>query len=183
MPELQQRVAAAEAILRSGQLEAVIRFADDTQSTIVVTFDRDAEVQEPRMHFTYTYAYTYSLGQSEGIHVFELERIVWGEELWQRKRGHPWIKQPEMEDSSAMAERLLKRFLPRTNAAPDIQHSSRTPGVLTWYDPEHNADVRLEVDPDTGVPVRMTETDRGNERVLIVTYTGWNTAVEITPPE
>jgi hypothetical protein len=82
-----------------------------------------------------------------------------------------------------MADRLLHRFLPRTDAALDAQQPPGLSAVLTWYDPERNADVTLEVDPDTNVPVRMTEADRGSERVLVVTYTGWNTVVDITPPE
>jgi hypothetical protein len=163
-------------------LEAVIHFADDTHSTIEVTFDRDAEDQSPRMLFAYTYEYTYSLGQSDGVHVFGLERIVLGDTLWQRKSGHPWLKQPESKGSSEMAERLLIRFLPRVDAALDIQRPPGTSGVITWYDPERNADVTLELHPDTHVPVRMTEAERGSERMLIVTYTGWNTAVEIMPP-
>ena len=55
-------------------------------------------------------------------------------------------------------------------------------GVLPWHDHARNADVTLEVDPETGIPIRLIETVPVNNLVLTASYIGWNTDVEISAP-
>lgn len=179
---LLERAVAVESSLRSGQLEAALKYGEDTQSTVWIAFDLVDGAQAPRLHFKYAYQYSYTYTDLEEVHLFELERIVVGNRIWSRRLAGIWVEQPQQDDAVAVAERSLGRFLPHVDGALEVTERVETPGVLRWYDAQRDADVVLELDPATAVPIRLTQVERQSGATLVVTYTGWNAGAEIAPP-
>ncbi|MGH2354202.1 MAG: hypothetical protein ACRDJN_21565, partial [Chloroflexota bacterium] len=166
-----QRVAAAEAALRSGQIEATIGYGEATQSSALVVFDLGDDARVPRLHITTTYA------GAAGART--TERITVGDRTWERQSGGPWVAAPTRES----VWHQVQVYLPRIDSAPSVDTASGPEGtVLRWYIPGYNAEMTLQVDPATGVPRQLRQVTRSTGSVLAVTYSGWNLPVEIAPP-
>ena len=166
-----QQVAAAEAALRTGQFEAAIDYGNGNRSSARVRFDLADATHVPRIHVTSTYEGT-SGAQT-------VERITIGEQSWQRDPDGHWIAKPARE---AVSDQVYG-FLPHADSAADPAMSSDpNTAVLHWYDVGRAAEVTLSVDPASGIPRELRQLARATSLILTVTYSGWNTPVEITPP-
>jgi hypothetical protein len=167
-----QQVAAAEAALRTGQLEATIDYGNGTRSAAQVRFDLGDTGRVPRLHIITTYQ------SATGTQT--LERITIGDKAWQRQPNGPWTAIAEQEGAWGQ----VQTFLPHAASVSNPESVSGTnPVVLRWYGADRDTEVTLSVDPATGVPRELRQVGRTTGQVLTVTYSGWNTAVEITPPQ
>jgi hypothetical protein len=170
-PALIERVAAAEATVETGQLEAVIEYGDGTRSIALVTFDLRADDGQPRLHIVNTY---------EGREQTQVtEQVLAGDRVWRRATDGSWVAVSEQQEVWGN----VQAFLPRVDAAVAQAQPSDTDGVTQWYDASRDADVTLEADPATGVPIRRTSVARGSKLVITVTYHNWNEPVAIPVPE
>jgi DNA-binding transcriptional MerR regulator len=170
------QIAQAEAALRTGQLEATITYGSGQRSAARVRFDLGDEQRVPRFQITTTYE------GSAGAQTFA--RTTIGDQSWERQQDGRWTVIPARES----ALKQLQVFLPRSDSISDfnrvIVKSAAVEGTyaLRWYDAARDADVTLLVDT-AGIPQQLRRVSRVNSLVLTVTYSGWNTAVEITPPD
>jgi hypothetical protein len=164
------QVAEAEAALRMGQLEATITYGSGQRSSARVRFDLGDEQRVPRFQITTTYTST------DGVQI--TERITIGDQSWQRQQEGQWTTTPARES----ALKQLQVFLPRSDS---ISNPKRVivEGTysLRWYDAARDADVTLILDA-AGIPRQLRRLSRANGLILTVTYSGWNTPVEITRP-
>ncbi len=66
---------------------------------------------------------------------------------------------------------------------PDTPPSTiaREGDVLHWYDAEHDADMTLRFEPETGIPRALRAAMRSGGWTIDVDYPGWNTPVSIAP--
>jgi hypothetical protein len=169
---LLDQVADAEAALRSGHFEATLDYGGGSRSSAAVRFDLGDEQQMPRLHLTTTYE-----GAEE---VQTTERITIGDTTWERQLDGSWTRVA----AQTVVWDQVQPFLPHAAAAanPRLEQDGDR-AVLHWEDAGRNADVTLVVDPATGMPRELRRVTRETGEVLTVTYTGWNTQVEITPPE
>jgi len=166
-----QQVAAAEAALRTGQLEAMIDYGNGTRSSAQVRFDLGTLGRVPRLHIITIYQ------SATGTQT--VERITIGDRAWQRQPDGPWAAIAEQEGAWGQVQTFLPHATSIMGAESD---NGKDLAVLRWYNAGHDADVTLSVDPATGVPRELRQVGRTTGEVLTVTYSGWNTAVEITPP-
>jgi len=164
------QVAEAEAALQMGQLEATITYGSEQRSSARVRFDLGDEQRVPRFQITTTYT------SADGVQI--TERITIGDQSWQRQQEGQWTATPARES----ALKQLQVFLPRSDSISDPKRVivERTYG-LRWYDAARDADVTLILDA-AGIPRQLRRLSRANGLVLTVTYSGWNTPVEITRP-
>ncbi len=168
---LLQRVAAAEAALRTGQLEATITYGSGLRSSARVRFDLGDERHVPRFQITTTYEGT------NGVQT--TERITIGDQSWERQQDGQWTVMPARES----ALKQLQVFLPRTDSISNVTRVTvEGTYVLRWYDAARDADVTLRVDT-AGIPQQLRRVSRANGLTRTVTYRGLNTPVEITPPD
>lgn len=169
--EVLRQVAAAEAALRTGQLEGTIDYGNGTRSSAQVRFDLGADGGVPRLHIVTTYQ------SASGTQT--VERITIGDKAWQRQPGGEWTTIAEQEGAWGQVQTFLPHAASITSAETD---SSTGPALLHWYDAVHDADMTLQVDLATGVPRELRQVTRGTGLALTVIYSGWNTPVEINPP-
>jgi hypothetical protein len=165
------QVAEAEAALRMGRLEATITYGSGQRSSARVRFDLGDEQRVPRFHITTTYEGTTGAQATE--------RITIGDQAWQRQQNGQWTVMPARES----ALKQLQVFFPRTDSISDPKRVIvEDTYVLHWYDAARDADVTLRVDA-AGIPQQLRRVSRANGLTITVTYSGWNTPVEITPPD
>jgi DNA-binding transcriptional MerR regulator len=169
------QVAEAEAALRMGQIEATITYGAGRRSSAQVRFDLGDAQRVPRFQITTTYEGTTGAQTTE--------RITIGDQAWERQQAGQWTVMPARES----ALKQLQVFLPRTDSISDGTNvtvkGATVDGTyaLHWYDAARDADVTLNVDT-AGIPRQLHRVSRANGLVLTVTYSGWNTTVEIPPP-
>jgi hypothetical protein len=166
------RVAAAEAALRRGQIEATISNADGTGAWAQTRFDLGDATQPPAIHITSIYTGTAS--------VQRVERISIGERSWERSPDGHWSTRPARE---GIADQV-RVFLPHaeTSLDADLEQNS-TAVLLRWHKSEPGSDFTLVVDSATGAPRELRQSTPATGSVRVVTYSLWNTAVDIAPPE
>jgi hypothetical protein len=168
---LLQRVSAAEAALRTGQLEATITYGSGLRSSARVRFDLGDAQHVPRFQITTTYEGT------NGVQT--TERITIGDQSWERQQDGQWTMMPARES----ALKQLQVFLPRTDSISNVTRVTvEGTYVLRWYDAARDADVTLHVDT-AGIPQQLRRVSHANGLTRTVTYRGLNTSVEITPPD
>jgi len=167
-----ERLSAAISTVRSGEFEARLDHGGGNQSSAEVRFNTGEGQRPARFQITSTYA------GASGVQT--TERITVGDRSWQRERGGKWIERAAEEGIVDQ----LNVFLPHTDAVtdPQVVTESNT-AVLNWYDASRDVDVILSVYRRTGVPLELREHTRSTGATLIVSYKGWNTAVDITPPK
>jgi hypothetical protein len=170
------QVAEAEAALRTGQIEAAIVYGARPRSSAQVRFDLGDEQHIPSFQITTTYEGDTSAQATE--------RITIGDQAWERQQGSPWAAMPARES----ALKQLQAFLPRTDSIADLNQVTveraiaEQSYVLHWYDTARDADIALMVDA-AGQPQQLRRVSHANGLILTVTYTGWNTTVEIPRPQ
>jgi uncharacterized protein len=165
------QIAEAEAALRMGQLEATITYGSGQSSAAQVRFDLGDEQRVPRFQITTSYTST------DGVQ--STERITIGDQAWERQQDGQWTVLSARES----ALKQLQVFLPRTDSISDSTNVTvEGMYVLRWYDAARDADVTLRVDT-AGIPQQLRRVSRANGLVLTVTYSGWNSEVDIAPPD
>jgi hypothetical protein len=169
---VRQQVAAAEAALRTGQVDATIEYGTGTRSSATARFDFGDGGRPPRLHLTTVY--------QAATETQTVERIVIGEQWWQRQPDGSWGMIPPEEGVWGQ----IQAYLPQVRSVASIEPDTGPPTapVLRWYDAGRNADVTLTIDPATGVPREMRQVARGSGTTLTAIYSHWNTPVEINPP-
>jgi hypothetical protein len=167
-----RRVAAAEAALRGGQIEARISNADGTAAWAQIRFDFGDATKPPAFHITSTYTGTAS--------VQKVERITIGERSWERSPDGHWSTRPARE---GIADQV-RVFLPHAEfvANANLEQNS-TAAVLRWHTSATDSNFTLVVDPSTGTPRELQQDTSPTGSVRVVTYSLWNTAVDITAPQ
>ncbi len=169
---LLNQVAEAEETLRTGQFEAAIDYGNGNRSSARMRFDFGDAQQSPRVHITTTYE------SAEGTQT--VERITVGATTWERQPDGSWTT----VSAQAVVWDQVQMFLPHAAAASDAEIVRGANTVeLHWDDAGRDAEVTLLVDPDTGTPQEMRRLSRATGLALTVTYSGWNTPVEIRPPD
>lgn len=170
-PVLFQQLIAAETSLRSGELEAVIDYGNDSRSVAQVRFDLGTAQILPRLDFKTAYQ-----GSSS---TQTIEEITIGDHAWERHGEQSWTSVPARE---GMWDQI-RFFLPGAEYGSTPSYGKQPDQTeLRWYDATRDADVRVIVDPKTAVPLVLERQTRGTGLTLTVTYKGWNTPVEILPP-
>ncbi|HEX6288470.1 MAG TPA: hypothetical protein VFZ66_04725 [Herpetosiphonaceae bacterium] len=165
---LLSQVAAAEAALRSGQLEALLDYGQGDRALADVSFDFGDTQHPPSLRLKTTYQ---GSTRSQAI-----EKIAIGEQSWERQGDQAWI-------AGAPPRGLwdqVQFFLPHAASASDPQLTGSD--TLRWYDAATDSDVTLVLDPATGTPRELQRRTRRTGLQLTITYRGWNTAVDIRPP-
>jgi hypothetical protein len=166
-----QRVAAAEAALHRGQIEATISNADGTGAWARLRFDVGDTTQPAAFHMTSTYTGT------AGAQT--VERITIGDRSWERQANGGWSARPAQE---AVMDQL-QVFMPHANRIDASIVDNTDPTALRWHDAGNDTDVTLVVDPATGIAKELRQVTRATGAIHVIRYTQWNTAVEIKPPE
>ncbi|MDQ3699509.1 MAG: DUF4388 domain-containing protein [Chloroflexota bacterium] len=167
-----QRAISSESDLRTGQLDAAISYDGADQSTARLVFDLGDGVQPPRMRLTSTY--------SGPAGMQSVERIIVGNRVWERLGNGRWSAVPPRE----AVWHQVRAFLPGTERATSPEVLPSGDGTeLRWHDPGYSTDVSLTVDSSTGMPRRLQRLTRSTGGMLRVTYSGWNTPVDIAAPE
>lgn len=172
--DLPGRAAAAEAALRTGQLEATFEYSHGSRSSVTIAFDlggREAAPGARRLHGVLTYRGATGSRTNEYVLI--------GDRAWQRQANGRWAAATSGDD----LWRQLEACLPQVGAvvAPTVTDAAGT-ATLSWNDPSRDADVQLTVDPATGTPKRLHRVERGANLVVSVTFDGWNTPVVIPTP-
>jgi hypothetical protein len=166
-----ERVAEAEAALQSGQIDASIEYPDGASATTRILFDFGTSAGIARVAITTMY--------QSGAQTRTTELVMLGAQVWERVDGSNWEEVENVEGGWGQ----VQVFLPRIALVSEPQRDSDDrPGDLHWYDGGRNADVRLQVDPESGVPEQLDQESRETGSVLTVTYTSWNGPVQIDPP-
>jgi hypothetical protein len=168
-----ERVAAAEADLRSGRFEISVGISATSRSSATLWFDLGAAAGgtgAPRLRMTSTYVGPAGTQTTD--------QIVVGEGAWDRGQDGRWV--PVSSHHSPWHQ--VQGLLPRAASAADVTGG---PDVteLRWYDSGYGADVTLRVDTASGIPRELRRVTRATGIVLNVAYTGWNVPVEVTPPQ
>jgi hypothetical protein len=170
--DMLRRVAAAEAALRRGQIIATISNADGTGAWAQLRFDFGDATNPPALHMTSSYTGTAS-AQS-------VERITIGDQSWERSPDGRWSARPAQEGVTDQ----VYVFLPHADSIvnTDLDQNADA-AALHWYETGRDADVTLVVDPTSGTPRELRQVARATGTVRVVTYSLWNTVVDITPPK
>lgn len=168
---VQARLAQAEATLRTGQIAATVGFGNGLRTITDVRFDFGGDGSEPRFAITRTY------GGATGTHTQEL--IAIGDRIWQRVDQGTWDR---VSVPVAVREQV-RALLPNINGAMNFGPTGQNMDTaFRWSDTGRNADVTLTVDGATGIPQQLQQVTHPTGATLAVTYTGWNTAVDVRPP-
>lgn len=169
---IQQRIVDAEAALRTGELVATIDYGDQNTTAVELRFDFGMAQESPRLQITSIY--------TSGTQIQITERITIGNRSWQRQDQGKWLASDEQ---TSIVEQVLP-FLPSAASLsdPEVKYEQDL-ATLSGFDASRDADITLLVDPASGVPRQMEQMTRQTRRVLSVTYRGWNTPIEIVPPE
>ncbi len=167
-----QQVAEAVAALRAGEIDAELTYLDGTRTYATVRFDLGDAQREARFKITTTYV------GAAGTQL--VERITIGDQAWQREAHGAWLATEAHETPIEQ----LQAFLPHLDpAVAAVAEEGLAVDALRWYDADRDTDMTLSIDRATGVPRTLQQAARVSRSVLTVTYKGWNTQVEIAPPE
>ncbi len=169
--DFREIVAAAVRQVRSGKIEAAVDYGQGDRSAATVLFDLGDAAHPPRLHLTSSYQ------GAKGSQSLEL--IAIGERAWQRQSGGRWTPVSHFEGVWGQ----VQPFLPRLDEVASLQvYRGQTVGVIEWYDATRNTDVRLHVDPETGVPQHLRSVSRDDGSIMTIDYSEWGAPVEIAPP-
>lgn len=165
-------VTTAEETLRSGEIEATIDYGNDTRTSSRVEFDLGGPDQPPSIHITVTYESPTSSRS--------MEYIMIGTDSWEREGNGQWTVSPPHEAVWGQ----IQTYLPRAATTSQPAETGDTEsGEIRWYDPVRDEDVVVSINQQMNVPFGMFRTSRATGTTLAVTYAGWNTVVDITPPD
>lgn len=170
--DLHRRAVAAEAVLRTGRLQATYEYGNGARSSATIDFDLGggaAGQPARRLHLVQTYRGATGSRTSE--------YALAGDRSWQRQPDGRWVAATIGDD----LWRQLQLCLPHVGAAAAPE--STGVGTLRWRDLQGDADVQLTVEPATGTPQRLRRVERRTGLVVDVTFDGWNTPVAIASPE
>jgi DNA-binding transcriptional MerR regulator len=169
---LLQQVSAAEAMLQTGEISATIDYGDGSRASARIRFDLGDGQRAPHLHMTSTY--------TGGSGAQTVERITIGGRSWQRQPDGVWV---ERQANESVADQV-QVFLPHARSITDpTTEMGADHSVLRWYDADYDANITLTVDHTTGIPRELRRVARAADTILTVTYSGWNTPVEIAPPD
>jgi hypothetical protein len=164
-----QRLIAAEGALRSGQFEAVLDYGNGVRTTATVAFDYGDVTHPQRLHIKTVY--TSPTGSQTS------ERIIVGDRAWDRQPDGRWVATPEQEGVWGR----LQPFLPQADQAPTPNLRNEAGGAsLHWT--TAGQDITVLLDLASGIPRELRQANQATGAMLVVTYRGWNTQVDITPP-
>jgi hypothetical protein len=162
----------AEAALHSGELAASSDYGQGYGPTVRIVFDLGNSARPMRMHVVATYR------SQDGEHT--IERITIGREAWERSANGEWRTIAEQEGVWGQ----IRAYLPQLEAARRYYGvETVAPDTLAWHDSARNMQVTVRVDPQTGVPISMTQHVIGAGVTTTVAYTSWNAPVVIEPPD
>lgn len=168
---VQARLAQAEATLRTGQIGATVDFGNGMRTVTDVRFDFGSNGSAARFAITRVY------GGATSTHKQEL--IAIGDRTWQRVDGEAW----SIVSVPVAVREQVRSLLPNVNGAMNFAPTGQnTDAAFRWSDTDRNADVTLTVDGATGIPRHLQQVTHPTDATLSVTYTGWNTAVDIRAP-
>jgi CAAX protease family protein len=169
--DLLQRVAAAEAALRTGEFVATLDYGNGNLASSLVRFDLDGGDGRLRIYLRTTYTST------SGTQM--IERIAIGDKTWQRQPDGVWAIEQQQQEGLGQ----LQVFLPDTTRISKAELAQDADAAaLSWYDAGRDTDVILTVDPTTGMPRELHQRARKGGPGLTVLYYRWNKPIEITPP-
>jgi hypothetical protein len=154
--------------LRSGALVGRIQYSNGTVATIRLRFTTSVGQQGPNA-FASTTTYQGTTGTRTD------ERIVIGNRVWTRTAGQTWT-----QSTAQNPQQEIEGFLPPISSLRTATGNANS--IFVWDDSERDAEFRLEIDPTTGTPSRLTQTTRSTGTILVVQYQGWNTPETITAP-
>ncbi len=168
---VQSRLIQAVATLRTGEIGATVDFGNGMRTVTDVRFDFGGDGSAARFAITRVY------GSMTGTHTQEL--IAIGDHTWQRVDGRAW----SIVSVPVAVREQVRALLPNVNDAMDFAPTGQNTGAaFRWSDTDRNADVTLTVDGATGIPRHLQQVTHPTNATLAVTYTGWNTAVDIRAP-
>lgn len=169
---LTQKLVAAEAGLRTGQIDAVSEDGQSRRSTARLIFDLGDTHTPPRLYFLSTY----QSGKSSQT----VERISIGEHTWERQSSGAWLAIGSQEGPWGQ----VQAFMPQPAAITDPSGArDSTSAALSWYDSGLDADSVLQFDLTTGVLQNWKQRTRSTGTTLTLRYTSWNTPVHIPTPD
>jgi len=178
-----RRVAAAEAALRTGSFLVTIDYGSGVSSSVIMLFARGDADQPMRLHMRTTYR--------ASTDTRTVERIALGALAWERQGNGAWTACRAASGTAtticslaSMVEDTLWTSWPTRPFPPDATPSGVTQegDVLRWYDAEHDADITLRFNPDTGIPQALRAAMRISGWTIDVNYLGWNIPVSIVAP-
>ncbi|HVG99010.1 MAG TPA: hypothetical protein VNK05_19025, partial [Chloroflexota bacterium] len=165
------RLTSSFANLKSGRIETSMSLDGRAQSTARLEFDLGDGTRPARMRMASVYS------GANGPQT--AERIIVGDRTWERQGTGPWRAGP----AASSVWHQVHTFLPRSEPLPEADVQTTPQGAtLRWQEPGYDADVTLEVDPASAQPLTMERQTGATGGRLQVTYSGWNTPVEISPP-
>ena len=168
---VQSRLIQAVATLRTGEIGATVDFGNGMRTVTDVRFDFGGDGSAARFAITRVY------GSATGTHTQEL--IAIGDHTWQRVDEGAW----SIVSVPVAVREQVRTLLPNVNGAMDFGPTGQnTDAAFGWSDTDRNADVTLTVDGATGIPRHLQQVTHPTDVTLSVTYTGWNTAVDIRAP-
>lgn len=103
-----------------------------------------------------------------------------GDRSWERSSDGRWSARPAHEGVTDQVRFFLPHAELIVNA--DLEENSDA-AHLRWHESSLGSDVTLVVDPTSGAPRELRQVARTTGTVRVVTYSLWNTAVDITPPK
>lgn len=163
-------VETAVAALRTGQLEALLAYSGGGHSTLQARFNLDPAEQITGLQLTTSYQAATGARSDE--------YILLRDRSW-RRQGAAWVPTTEQADIRAQ----FLGYLPHPGAGTGMTAQLAAGNVvLRYYDPARDADTTLTVDRGTGQPYLLRQALRQSAVVVTITYTGWNTPVQILPP-
>lgn len=146
-------------------------YGNGSRSSAQVRFDLGTAQILPHLDFKTTYQ-----GASS---TQTIQEITIGDRAWERRGEESWTSVPPRK---GMWDQI-RFFLPGAQYGSDPGYTRQQDHVaLSWYDATRDADVTLTIDPETAVPLILERRTRSTGLTLTVTYTGWNTPIEILPP-
>jgi hypothetical protein len=166
------KLAAAVAGLRTGQIDAVSAPGQVRRSTARLIFDLGAARNPPRLYFLSTY----ESGKSSQT----VERVSVGNQTWERQTSGAWVAIGLQEAPWGQVQAFVPQAASITG--PDGARDGRI-AVLRWYDAGIDADSVLQFDYPTGALQTWLQHTRDTGTSLTVTYTAWNTPVNIPTPD
>jgi hypothetical protein len=169
---LVDKLVAAEAGLRTGQIDAVSETGQIHRSTARLIFDLGDARNPPRLYFLSTY----QSGKSSQT----VERISIAKQTWEQQTNGVWSAIDPQEEPWGQ----VHAFVPQAAAItePEGTRDGRL-AVLRWYDAGMDSDSVLQLDYLTGALQTWLQRTLATGTTFTVNYTGWNTPVSIPTPE
>jgi len=181
--EAVRRIAAAETALRTGSFLVTMDYGSGVSSSVTILFAGGDGEQPMRLHTWTTYR---AATDTRTVERIALGTLAWeraGNGAWAACRTAPGTATPSCSLASTVEDTLWMSWPTRPfspNAPPGA--ITREGDSLYWYDAEHDADMTLRFEPNTGIPRALRAAMRINGWTIDVDYPGWNTPVSIAPP-